>query len=629
MQPRDLLEKSIFEALRNYSNVHRGSGHKSITSTLLFEHSRKIVLEYLGLSPSSYSVIFCSPHQAVLFERLLSKEDYRIVSSGTLGLSLGIRAVAVKKTALPGGPPPQSGGGNAKLISRDWVIWTRAPGKFEAGTPAVINIIALARALQLEMKYGVQVSQGPDGRDTSSAGLLTSGFMDGYRGNELLEALRNARIGLDLKVPTVQGERPFINFDNSASTPTFLPVWDTFRHFMYSEETDGDNLIETVQKIYFEFLGASGKDKEVLFTSNTTESINLVAGSLGKDLPEDFEPVVACTILEHSSDDLPWRMIPNHTLVRIPVDLEGFIDLQILEEMLEAYNASGRHGKKRVRLVAVSAASNVLGTCNDLKAISDLAHRYGAELLVDGAQLVAHRKVEMDQKGIDYFVFSAHKVYAPFGCGILVVRKGLLRYTPREMETIRVCGQENRAGIAALGKIFYILGQIGMDVIEQEEQELTAFVLTGIGSIPGIKMMGIRDVHDEKHAQRVGVIPFNLKDTISFRVGKELAVYNGIGLRVGCHCAHILVKYLLGVSPGLEKFQRIMQTLIPSVRFPGLVRISLGMENTREEVEVLLDGLKQVSERKTSGHSKYPGKEMDRILADYSMECRRRVFSTL
>jgi hypothetical protein len=229
LQPRDLLEKSIFEALRNYSNVHRGSGHKSISSMLLFEHSGKIVLDYLG-----------------------SSEDR--------GLSLGIRAIAVKKTALPGGPPPQSGGGNAKPISREWVIWTKAPGKSESGTPAVINIIALARALRLEMIYGRQVSQGPDGRGTSSGGLLTSRFMDGYRGKELLDALRDARIRLDLHVPTVQGERPFINFDRSASTHTFLPVWNIFRHFMYSAGTDRNELTETVQKICLEFPGASGKD---------------------------------------------------------------------------------------------------------------------------------------------------------------------------------------------------------------------------------------------------------------------------------------------------------------------------------------------------------------------------------
>jgi len=600
-----------------------------MASTALFEHSREIVLEYLGLSTGKYWVIFCSPQQAILFESLLSPGEYRIVSSRTLGLSLGIRAIAVKKGALPGGPPPQSGGGNAKLISREWVIWTKAPGKFEAGTPAVINIIALARALQIEMKYGYQVFKDPEERSRSSGGLISTGFMDGYQGKKLLEALRKTRIGLDLKVPTVQGERPFINFDSSASTPTFLPVWDTFRHFMYSEEEEGDELMDSVRKICFDFLGASEDDFEILFTGNTTESINLVAGSLGKDKPENFQPVVACTLLEHSSDDLPWREVPNHSMVRIPVDLEGFIDLHALEEILEEYNKSGTHGNKRIRLVAVSAASNVLGTCNDLKAISDLVHSYGATLLVDGAQLVAHRKAEIAPKGIDYFVFSAHKVYAPFGCGVLVVRKGLLRYTSREMEMIRVSGQENRAGIAALGKMLQIQGRIGVDLIEQEERELTALVLSGIREIPGIHMVGIRDLNGEKHEQRVGVIPFYMKNVVSFRVGKELAVYNGIGVRVGCHCAHILVKYVLGVGPGLERFQRIMQTLIPSIRFPGVVRVSLGMENTREEVENLIDGLKMIPERKRKGHSGYSAKDMKMILEDYSTECRHRVFSAL
>ncbi len=130
--------------------------------------------------------------------------------------------------------------------------------------------------------------------------------------------------------------------------------------------------------------------------------------------------------------------------------------------------------------MAVSGASNVLGVFNDLAEISRIAHRYGARLLVDAAQLVAHRKVEMAACGIDYLAFSAHKVYAPFGTGVLLVRKGLLTFSPAEMERIRSSGEENAGGIAALGKALVLLQRIGLDVIQEEEQALTGRALRGL-----------------------------------------------------------------------------------------------------------------------------------------------------
>jgi len=133
----------------------------------------------------------------------------------------------------------------------------------------------------------------------------------------------------------------------------------------------------------------------------------------------------AVEALRASEELLPWRLAPD-TVVRLDVDAGGFVDLRDLESLLCAYNQDHQHGTRRVKLVAVSGASNVLGVCNDLGAIGQLAHRYGARLLVDAAQLVAHRRVDMEGLGIDYLAFSGHKVYAPFGCGVLVVRKGLL-----------------------------------------------------------------------------------------------------------------------------------------------------------------------------------------------------------
>jgi len=197
------------------------------------------------------------------------------------------------------------------------------------------------------------------------------------------------------------------------------------------------------------------------------------------------------------------------------------VDLNELDTILCAYNQKGQYGKKRIKLVAVSGASNVLGTFNNLAEISGIVHKYGARLLVDAAQLVAHRKVEMEGCGIDYLAFSAHKVYAPFGCGVLVVRKGLLHFSSTELKLIHSSGEENAMGIAALGKALVLLQRIGMDVIQKEEQALTRRTLHGLARIAGLRIHGIRDTDSPRFAQKGGVIVFDLKDIMSNRGGQR------------------------------------------------------------------------------------------------------------
>ena len=141
---------------------------------------------------------------------------------------------------------------------------------------------------------------------------------------------------------------------------------------------------------------------------------------------------------------------------------------------------------------------------NDLAAIARIVHRYGARLLVDGAQLVAHRKVDMDACGIDALAFSAHKVYAPFGSGALLVRKGLLSFGPVELERIQASGEENVGGIAALGKALVLLQRIGLDVIQEEEQALTRRALRGMAQVPGLTIYGIKD--PDSRASRTGAV---------------------------------------------------------------------------------------------------------------------------
>jgi selenocysteine lyase/cysteine desulfurase len=304
------------------------------------------------------------------------------------------------------------------------------------------------------------------------------------------------------------------------------------------------------------------------------------------------------------------------------VDRDGFFDLNELETLLSAYNLKGQYVKKRIRIVAVSGASNVLGIFNDLPEISRIVHRYDARLLVDAAQMVAHRMINTAETGIDYIAFSAHKVYAPFGTGALIVKKGLLSFSPAEMEMIHSSGEENALGIAALGKALLLLKRIGFDLVRKEEQSLTARTLHGMMQIEGITVYGIRDPDSAKFNQRGGVIVFGIKGKIPFSIAKELAWRGGIGVRVGCHCAHIIIKRILKVSHGLERFQRLIQTIIPGMKFPGLVRISLGIQNTKEDVDNFIATLGEIAGKRKSGYS---GIEMKKRIAEYTASCERKI----
>jgi selenocysteine lyase/cysteine desulfurase len=595
------LEQGVQAALETYSNVHRGSGYNSMVSTSLFEKAREIILEYLRLNKASNVVIFCTPRRAAILMAQLDPGTYQILSSIDIGLSLGIRAMAVQRKALPKGIPFQSGGGTTRLIAPGWVIWTGAPDKFEAGTPAIINSIAFAKALQLVRKSGKDIFRDSTTGKLSASEILYHDDLDKYSGRELLDELRKTLVGRGIRIPTLEGAKPFINLDNAASTPTFTPIWNAVRQTWRQAKQVQQEVIREVRNICAEVTGATLATHDVIFTSNTTEAINLVAESLGRS-GDDTEPVVLNTILEHSSNDLPWRNVPRHSLIRMPADDEGFIDLKELDLILHAYNKEGRFGRKRIRLIAVSGASNVLGVCNDLAAISRTVHQYGAHLLVDAAQLVAHRKVEMERCGIDYLAFSAHKCYAPFGSGALVVKKGLLNFNSSEMEMIHSSGEENAGGIAALGKALLILQRIGMDVIREEEQELTRRALHGLGQITGIRIYGIKDPGTPAFARKGGVIVFSMKGTMPPRLASELALRGGIGVRYGCHCAHLLVKSLLHVGPRLERFQHLLLSLFPKISLPGILRVSFGIENTREDVDTLirvLDGIARKPRTKT------------------------------
>jgi len=592
------LERGVRAALETYSNVHRGSGYYSMVTTMLFEQARDIVLEHLDLNKDGTAVIFCSPRRAEILKASLRPTSYQSVSSRDLGLPFGVVALAVDRGALPRGVPFQTGGGTARLVSPGWVIWANAPDRFEAGTPAIVMIIAFARSLRLVQQYGKDVFQNMSASQILSAvDILYHDEQESISGKELLEKLRQTMIGRGVCIPTASGLRPFINLDNAASTPAFLPVWDAVWKTWLQPRQIHMEIVAEVKAICALVLNAPLKHFDVIFTSNTTEAINLAAESFFNENEPGIEPVVVNTLMEHNSNELPWRALPGVSLIRLPVDREGFLDLDDVETVLRAYNQENRYGRKRVRLVAVTGASNILGAFNDLAAISRVTHQYGARLLVDAAQMVAHRRVDVEGCEIDYLAFSAHKVYAPFGSGALLVRKGLLNFPPEELELIRSSGEENVGGIAAMGKALVLIQRIGWDVIQEEERALTERVLSGLAQIPGVTIYGVREPGSPRFKQKGGVIIFTLPKIMAPQAARELAEQGGIGIRAGCHCAHLMVKRVLGVPPLLEQFQGAMLNLFPRISLPGVARVSLGIENSAEDVDTFLLVLAQIASK--------------------------------
>ena len=589
------LERGVHAALETYSNVHRGSGHNSMVSTHLYEQARDIVLEYLGLNKDKYVVIFCTPRRAEALKAQVKPESHTGVSSKDIGLPLGVGALAVDKKELPRGTPFQTGGGTARLVSPGWVIWAKAPDRLEAGTPAIVNVIAFAKALRLIRHFGPGAFHCATAEKLTATDIQCRDELEKYSGRELLDELRETLIGRGIRVPTVEGARPFINLDNAASTPTFTPIWNAVCRTWRQPRQVQQEIIHEVKSICAGVLGAPLAAYDVFFASNTTEAINLAAESLHNRCAEGYESeqgiksVVLNTLLEHNSNELPWRMLPGFSLIRLPVDAEGFVDLNELQTLLCAYNQQ-RPARKTAHQ-AGGRERRVECPWRLQRSGGDQSNRSPLWGTLAGGC------------GIDYLAFSTHKVYAPFGAGVLLVRKGLLNFSPAELELIQSSGEENVGGVAALGKALVLLQRIGLDLIQEQEQALTRRALRGLAQIPGLEIYGIRDPDSPRFDQKGGVIVivFGLKGIAPDRVVRELAERGGIGVRYGCHCAHLLKKRLLNISPLLERFPGLILTLFPQVSLPGVTRVSLVIENREEDVDTLIHVLGKIARQPRAG----------------------------
>jgi selenocysteine lyase/cysteine desulfurase len=433
--------------------------------------------------------------------------------------------------------------------------------------------------------------------------------------------VRKRIVGIDQQVPVLGGStRPYINFDNAASTPTLQDVLDTVNEFMrwYSSVHRGTGFKSRVatqayddaRRIVADFVGANLNDHTVIFGKNTTDAIN----KLSYRLPLQKDDVVLVSLLEHHSNDLPWRA--QTRVEHIKADELGRLDAADLERLLAVYQG-------RVKLVAITGASNVTGHLPDIHAIATKAHAAGAEILVDCAQLAPHRRVVMgdlnDPAHLDYVSISAHKMYAPFGTGALIGRRDTFEKGEPEYRgggTIEIvttehvewagapdrdeAGSPNVVGAVALAATIKALNQIGMEVIAEHEAELTAYALDQLKLIAPLKIYGETDVTTVHN--RLGVIPLNVTGMSHFLAAAILGTEYGIGVRNGCFCAHPYLLHLMRLTS--EESDRVRHDILSNNRrdMPGLVRISFGMYNTAAEVDVVVQALRRIA------HGNYAGK---------------------
>lgn len=423
--------------------------------------------------------------------------------------------------------------------------------------------------------------------------------------------MRELFIGLDKSVPILGGNKVVpINFDNAATTPVFRSVLKKIVEYSEDYGSIGRGLgqkSEFSTKIYndcrsfiLDFFKAPSNKYTAIFVNNTTDGIN----KLSNILITSKDDVVITSRMEHHSNDLPWR--GKCILDYIEVDNEGRLKLEELEEKLIKH-------KDNVKFVSLIAASNVTGYVNDLVKIAKIVHKYKAKLIVDGAQIVAHKRIYMtsdvEDENIDFLVFSAHKMYAPFGSGAIVGLKSyfnnanpdikgggtveaVLDYseiwlnTPERNEA----GSPNFFGAVALVEAIKELERIGYDNIEKNEKLLLAEILEGIKKIPNVINYG--DIED--YNDRLGIIVFNIEGMYDCEVAKKLAELKAIAVRQGAFCAHPYIKRLLNLSD--EEATEYLRN--SECRMPGMVRVSFGIYNTIEEINVFLNIVEWMSKNK-------------------------------
>lgn len=420
--------------------------------------------------------------------------------------------------------------------------------------------------------------------------------------------MRDLFVGLDKKVPILGGHKIIpINFDNAATTPVFKQVinkiieasedYGSIGRGLGQKSEFSTNIYNECRSFILEFFKAPPNEYTAIFVNNTTDGIN----RLSNILVTSKEDVVITSRMEHHSNDLPWR--GKCIVDYIEVDDKGRLKIEELEEKLIKYNG-------KVKFISLIAASNVTGYVNDIDRVARTVHKYGARLIVDGAQIVAHKRIcmaaEKSDENIDFLVFSAHKMYAPFGSGAIVGLKeyfnelepdakgggmveAVLDYSEVWLETPEKneAGSPNFFGAVALVEGIKELDKIGYDKIEIHEKELLETAIEGMKSIP--KIISYGDI--ENYDDRLGIVVFNIEGIYNAEVAKILAGFRAIAVRQGAFCAHPYIKRLLHLSDE-EATAYLTNT---RCKIPGMVRASFGVYNSIEEVNIFLNTIEWIS----------------------------------
>ena len=380
--------------------------------------------------------------------------------------------------------------------------------------------------------------------------------------------------------------RPLVYLDNAATTQKPRAVVEAMTEEYYSVNANvhrgvhylsqqATELHEQARANVQGFINARS-EAEIIFTRGTTESLNLVAFSFGEAFLKEGDEVLV-SVMEHHSNIVPWQMLRERkgiVLKVIPMTDEGEIDLEAYKNLFSP----------RTRLVCIAHVSNVLGTVNPVKEMTAIAHAHGTKVLVDGAQSVPHRHVDVQDIGCDFLTFSGHKIYGPTGIGVLYGREELLEKMPPyqgggemiarvsfEKTTYErlpfqfEAGTPDFVGSHALAVALDYVRGIGQDIIAAHEADLTRYAMEQMSLIPGMKIYGTAREKD-------AVISFNVGDIHPLDLGTLLDRL-GIAIRTGHHCA---------------------QPLMARCGVESMARASFALYNTRAEVDALVAGIDRV-----------------------------------
>ena len=349
---------------------------------------------------------------------------------------------------------------------------------------------------------------------------------------------------------------------------------------LYSLSVEATEVYENAREAVRKFIGAE-KSNEIIFTRNTTESLNLVAYSYGLSNVKKGDEIVV-SIMEHHSDLLPWQMVAKTCgaeLKFIECAKDGSIDLEKVKELITS----------RTKIVAMTQVSNVLGREYPVKEIAKLAHEKGAVMVVDGAQSTPHMRVDVTDLDADFFAFSGHKLLAPMGIGVLYGKEELLDKMPpflsggemidsvtrtsavyAELPHKFEAGTVNAAGAAGLKAAIDYIEKVGFDYIGEREIALTSRAIEKMKKIPHVNIIG-----SENADEHTGIVTFTIDNVHPHDISEILAA-DGIAVRAGPHCAQPLLTHL-----GLN----------------STARASFAFYNTEDEVDKFTDSVATIRER--------------------------------